>query len=197
MSERHGRKRAGRGRGRGRQTEPVATSLEELSAWFAGNIGDDWFTGPVSVQFDRDEIVVTGELAAPKVEDGVSVQAAAEARIEGFRETSRDSRIAVAERAESKFQRKVSWAARCGEAYQAYTVASVPVMTRLNLEERQTLDTLIDAGVARSRSEALAWAVRLVSDNEAEWINDLRSAMTEVEELRNQGPSSRNSPDGE
>ena len=72
-----------------------------------------------------------------------------------------------------------------------YTVASVPVMTRLRMDERRLLDTLIDAGVARSRSEALAWSVRLVADNEAEWIEKLRAAMTEVEELRNQGPDSQ------
>ena len=64
-------------------------------------------------------------------------------------------------------------------------------MTRLHMEERKTLNTLIDAGVARSRSEALAWAVALVADNESEWIEKLRSAMTDVEELRNQGPDSQ------
>jgi Arc/MetJ-type ribon-helix-helix transcriptional regulator len=59
------------------------------------------------------------------------------------------------------------------------------------MEERQLLDTLIDAGVARSRSEALAWAVRLVADNEVEWLAKLRNAMSEVEELRNEGPASK------
>ncbi len=180
----------GRGRGRGRQFEPVPTTTEELRAWFAGNVHDDWFIEPVSISFDRDEIVVTGALAAPKTEDGDAV-AAAKARIEGFRENSRDDRIGIAARAEAKFERKVSWAVACGEAQEAYTMASVPVMTRLHMEERRTLDTLIDAGIARSRSEALAWSVQLVADNEAQWIGKLRSAMTEVEELRDQGPDSR------
>jgi len=181
----------GRGARRGRQPEPVSTTTEELSAWFAGNLSDDWFTEPVSVVFDRDEIIVTGSLATPRVTDGVDSRVASEARIDAFRETTRDDRIAIALRAENKFERKVSWAVSCGEVEQAYTVASVPVMTRLHMEERKTLDTLIDAGVARSRSEALAWAVSLVADNEAEWIEKLRSAMTEVEELRNQGPDSQ------
>lgn len=186
----------GRGpRGRGRQPEPVATTVAELSAWFAGNVRDDWFTEPVGVHFDRDEIVVTGSLAAPRVEDGVDADAAANARMDGFRENSRDARIGIAARAEVKFERKVSWAVTCGEMEQSYTVASVPVMTRLHMDERKTLDTLIDAGIARSRSEALAWAVRLVADNEADWIEKLRSAMTEVEELRNQGPDSQQSGD--
>lgn len=187
----HMRGRGPRGRGRGRQVEPVPTTTEELRAWFAGNVHDDWFIEPVSVHFDRDEIVVKGTLGAPKIEDGDDATAAAKARIEGFRETSRDDRIGIAARAESKFERKVSWAVACGEAEQAYTVASVPVMTRLHMNERRTLDTLIDAGIARSRSEALAWTVQLVAENEAEWIGKLRSAMTEVEELRDEGPDSR------
>ena len=39
------------------------------------------------------------------------------------------------------------------------------------------LDTLVDAGVARSRSHALAWCVRLVGDHEGEWIDQLREAI--------------------
>jgi hypothetical protein len=180
-----------RGRGRGRQAEPPLATTDELRAWFAGSLPDDWFTEPVHVVFDRDEIVVTGILAMPKLDDSVDATVAAQARIGAFRETTREARIAIAQRAEATYLRKVSWAVECGTESQAYTVASVPVMTRLHLEERQTLDTLIDAGVARSRSEALAWAVRLVGENEAEWIDKLRSAMTEVEELRSQGPDSR------
>jgi hypothetical protein len=63
-------------------------------------------------------------------------------------------------------------------------------MTRLRMADRQALDTLIDAGVARSRSEALAWCVRLVAQHEGEWISELRDAMSAVEEVRNKGPRS-------
>lgn len=181
----------GRGRGRGRQIEPPVTSTEELSGWFAGNLPDDWFTEAASIRFDRDEIFVTGTLATPKLDDKADATVAAQARIGAFREDTRDARIAIAARAEATFLRKVSWAVSCGDEVRAYTVASVPVMTRLHMDERETLDTLIDAGVARSRSDALAWAVRLVAENEAEWIAKLRDAMTEVEELRTQGPDSR------
>lgn len=181
----------GRGRGRGRQVDPPITSIEELRAWFAGNLPDDWFTKPVAIVFDRDEILVTGDLAPPTVEQHDDAPLANQARIQAFRENTRDERIGIASRAEATFLRKVSWAVTCGDEAAAYTVANVPVMTRLPLEDRQLLDTLIDAGVARSRSEALAWTVRLVAENEADWIGKLREAMKDVEALRNQGPSSR------
>lgn len=179
----------GRGRGRGRQAEPTPTTTEELSAWFAGNIADDWFIEPVSIEFDRDEIVVTGPLPMPKLDDAADPTVAAQARMTSFRESTREDRIAIAGRAEAHFERKVSWVVTCGDEVMAYTVANVPVMTRLHMDERRLLDTLIDAGVARSRSEALAWAVRLVADNEAEWLDKLRNAMSEVEALRDEGPA--------
>ena len=71
-----------------------------------------------------------------------------------------------------------------------FTTLSVPVMTRLRLPERQVLDTLVDAGVARSRSHALAWCVRLVGDHEGEWIDQLREALVHVEKVRSEGPGS-------
>jgi hypothetical protein len=62
------------------------------------------------------------------------------------------------------------------------------VMTRLRQAERQVLDTLVDSGVARSRSEALAWCVRLVGEHADQWLTDLRTAMGSVDELRQRGP---------
>jgi hypothetical protein len=182
--------RGHRGRGR-RQPAPPQTTTEELSAWFAGSLPDDWFTDPVEVIFDRDEIVVTGSLAVPKVADGVDASLAATSRIATFREETREHRISIAQRAEQEFERSVSWAVSCGEEHRSFTRASVPVMTRLHLEDRSVLDTLIDAGVARSRSEAMAWCVRLVSENEATWMDELRDAMTDLEALRNKGPESQ------
>ena len=185
----------GGGRGpkgrRGRQVEPTPTTADELRAWFAGNLPDDWFTEPVSVRFDRDEIILHGSISAPKVDGETNQSLANSARIDAFRETTRGERIAIAERAEAHFLRKVSWTVSCGEEYREYTVANVPIMTRLRMDDRAILDTLIDAGVARSRSEALAWTVHLVAENEADWLDKLRDAMTAVEELRNQGPASQ------
>ena len=71
-----------------------------------------------------------------------------------------------------------------------FTTLSLPMMTRLRMHERQVLDTLVDAGVARSRSHALAWCVKLVAGKQAEWIGELREALSHVEKARDSGPTS-------
>ena len=166
---------------------------ETITAWFRGRVPNGWFTEPVSVTVDRDEILVTGTLGPPDVGDDLSDEAkgvAHASRIAGYREESRDQRVAIALEAEHRFERKVSWGVRCGEVEILFTTASVPVMTRLRLPERQVLDTLIDAGLARSRSEALAWCVRLVGKHEETWISQLREAMGAVAKVRAEGPAS-------
>jgi len=180
------------GRRRSAGAPPFGPEQEKLiNAWFAGRIPDGWFEGPVSIEADPDELQVVGTLAAPQLPEGASeeeVRVAEQARISGFREDSRHARMRVAEEAQPAFLRTVSWGAACGGSRVLFTTAGVPVMTRLRLADRRVLDTLIDAGVARSRSEALAWAVRLVAQHEADWIQELRDAMTSVEEVRARGP---------
>jgi hypothetical protein len=166
-------------------------SVSEVRSWFAGRMPDGWFRQPPEVTADRDEILVVGELepvavAADLDADGTEV--AHRARIGGFREDTRDRRMKIASEAEALWGRKVSWGARCGAVEEHFTTHSAPVMTRLRMNERAVLDTLIDAGVARSRSEALAWCVRLVQRHQGEWIDQLREAMTHVEQVRSEGP---------
>ena len=134
---------------------------------------------------------VVGRLAPPQLPEGASeeeVRVAEQARISGFARTAAGVRMRIAEEAQPAFRRTVSWGAECGGSRILFTTAGVPVMTRLRLADRRVLDTLIDAGVARSRSEALAWTVRLVAQHEADWIQELRDAMTSVEEVRARGP---------
>jgi hypothetical protein len=69
-----------------------------------------------------------------------------------------------------------------------FTSLGVPVMTRLRIGERQVLDTLIAAGVARSRSEALAWCVRFVGQKETDWLEELRTSIERVTRVRSEGP---------
>lgn len=150
-----------------------------VGAWFAARVPDSWFSEPVEMTVDRDEILVLGPLA--ETPD-------ARMAVKRFRGETREARMALAHEAEHRFGRKVSWAVRCGDERFVFTHLAVPVMTRLRMPERAVLDTLIDAGVARSRSEALAWCVRLVSRNEAEWMDRLRQALVAVEEARSAGP---------
>lgn len=173
----------------------IVTSQQEILGWFRGRVDDGWFTD-LEVVVDKDEILVIGTLATPKLSesnaDGGSEDArrvAASARINGFREDTRDRRIRIATEAEHLFGKKVSWACRCDGFERRFTVANVPVMTRLLMDERKVLDTLIDSGIARSRSEALAWCVKLVGANQSEWIESLREAVAGVEKVRSEGPS--------
>jgi hypothetical protein len=188
--------RRGRGRGRGRESTAERTTTEQrqrIGAWFAGRIPGEWFDGAPSVTVDDDEILVVGALrpVALAADAGdEETRTAGAARIEGFREDTREQRVRIAEEAQDAFGRLVSWGASCGPVTATYTTASVPVMTRLRITERGVLDTLVDAGVARSRSEALAWCVRLVGKNEEAWISELRTAFEHVEQARSKGPSS-------
>ena len=164
---------------------------ERIGGWFAGRIPDGWFTGPPSVQVDREEILVVGTIPEPEGAGDLAddaARAAREARIRRFREETRDLRIGIALEAEHLFRRKVSWGAECGDVRRLFTTLSVPVMTRLRQPEREVLDVLVDSGVARSRSEALAWCVRLVARNQEPWLADLRKAFEQVERVRNTGP---------
>ena len=165
--------------------------LERVRGWFTGRLPQDWFTGPVDVQVDREEITVVGTLPAPEVADGASDAeraAAADGRARHFREETRDQRIGIAREAEHRFDRKVAWGVEVDGRRLLFTHLAVPVMTRLRQGERLVLDTLVDAGVARSRAHALAWCVRLVGEHSEDWLAQLREAMTSVQKLRDEGP---------
>jgi len=167
-------------------------STEDIRAWFAGRLPDGWFAGAPEVTSDREEILVVGTLADPTVPQDASPEAVAvarSARIDGFREDTREQRIRIAREAEHRFGRRVSWGAQVGDVRKLFTTLSVPAMTRLRMPERQVLDTLVDAGVARSRSHALAWCVRLVAERQDDWLKDLREALTSVERVREAGPT--------
>ncbi|MGE5460906.1 MAG: hypothetical protein ACM3WR_09830 [Solirubrobacterales bacterium] len=168
------------------------TTEDEVQGWFVGRVPPEWFTAPVEISSDRDEVLVIGALTDPELPKDASEQtiaAARAARIDGFREDTRAHRIRIAQEAEHRFGRKVSWGARCGDVERLFTTLSVPAMTRLRMPERRVLDTLVEAGVARSRSHALAWCVALVAERQDEWLRDLRDALTHVEKVRSEGPT--------
>lgn len=164
-------------------------SADEAAEWFAGRLPDTWFTGDPIVIVDREEITVIGRLPEGAEEE---TAARASGRAARFREETRGERMRIADEAQGRFDRKVSWGVEVdtGDKVERilFTHIAVPVMTRLKQPERQVLDTLVDAGVARSRSDALAWSVRLVGQHTEEWLGKLREAMKTVDDLRAEGP---------
>jgi len=170
--------------------ERGASAAGKVRAWCAGRLPADWFSESPDIQVDREEITIVGTLPDPAAAGDSDAEraAAAEGRIRRFREETRNRRIEIAREAEHRFRRKVSWGVTCGLVTEMFTTLSVPVMTRLRQSERRVLDTLVDAGVARSRSDALAWCVRLTGENADAWLSRLRDALRQVEEVRDQGP---------
>lgn len=164
---------------------------EKLRGWFAGRLPDDLFEELTEITVDREEITVIGRVPEPRLaEDAPAAEreAALESRVQEFRERTREERMAVAREAEHRFRRKVSWGVECGGRRTLFTHVAAPVMTRLRQPERQVLDTLIAGGVARSRSDALAWCVRLVQRHTDDWLTELRDSLEHVQRVRAQGP---------
>jgi hypothetical protein len=182
----HSGRRPGRSGGWQQSQQPDAGDAAE---WIAGRLPEGWFTGDPEVVVDREEITVIGRLPEPVGEES---EARASGRAARFREDTRSERMRIADEAEARYGRKVAWGVEVGTAETPerilFTHIAVPVMTRLKQPERQVLDTLVDAGVARSRSDALAWSVRLVGEHADEWLTKLRDAMSTVDDLRAEGP---------
>jgi hypothetical protein len=169
----------------------TGSAEDALRSWFTGRLPADWFTAAPEIKVDREEITIVGKI--PDTEGAADAPAAdaaaaADGRSRRFREETREHRIEIAREAEHKFSRKVSWGVECNGRRVMFTTFSVPVMTRLRQSERQVLDTLVDAGVARSRSDALGWCVRLVGEHSGTWLADLRTALHKVEQVRAEGP---------
>ena len=181
----HGR-RPGRSGGWQQSQQPDAGDAAE---WIAGRLPQGWFAGDPTVVVDREEITVIGRLPD---QDGEETEARASGRAARFREETRSERMRIADETEGRYGRKVAWGVEVGSAENPerilFTHIAVPVMTRLKQPERQVLDTLVDAGVARSRSDALVWSVRLVGEHADEWLAKLREAMSTVDDLRAEGP---------
>jgi hypothetical protein len=165
---------------------------DRVRGWFTGRVPEEWQHGPVEVSVDREEVIVRLTLPDVDLPEGAGeaeVEEARAGRTKAFREDTRTRRMSIAREAEHRFDRKVSWQVRVGDRAELFTHVAAPVMTRLRQPQRQVLDTLVDAGVARSRSEALGWCVRLVGQHQDDWLSELREAMTAVADVRAKGPA--------
>ena len=88
--------------------------LGSIKGWFAGRLPDGWFTG-VEVAVEDDQIVVIGNL--PEINVGSTPEekeGAAAGRIARFREETRGQRIGIAQEAEERFKKFVTWGAKLG-----------------------------------------------------------------------------------
>ena len=165
--------------------------LERVRGWFTGRLPEEWMIERPRVTVDREEVTLVLAVADVQVGEEASEVELAEARAgraRAFREETRERRMEIAREAEHRFERKVSWGVRVGDREELWTHVAAPVMTRLRQPQRMVLDTLVDAGVAKSRADALAWCVRLVGQHEGDWLAELRQAMESVADVRGRGP---------
>ncbi|HET7399710.1 MAG TPA: hypothetical protein VFJ94_14430 [Intrasporangium sp.] len=165
--------------------------MERVRGWFTGRLPEEWRIEDPAITIDREEIVVELVVGDVELADASDVERdeARAGRARAFREDTRGRRMEIAREAQHRFGRTVSWAVRVGDHRELFTHIAAPVMTRLRQPQRRVLDTLIDAGVARSRAEALAWCVRLVAEHESDWLSELREAMEHVADVRSKGPA--------
>jgi hypothetical protein len=170
--------------------------LEQVRGWFTGRLPEAWRATPPEVVVDREEITVRLHVPDVAVEESASGAESAEARAgraRAFREDTRTQRMAIAQEAQQRYERTVSWGVTVGSGEDAHrelwTHVAAPVMTRLRQPQRLVLDTLVESGVARSRADALAWCVRLVGQHSEEWLSELREALEGVQAVRDRGPA--------
>ncbi|MFK8025760.1 MAG: hypothetical protein AB8G26_17520 [Ilumatobacter sp.] len=162
-----------------------------ITSWFLGRLPEDWTTSEPDVTVDRDEITIGVVFDGPTLGDDATDVDRAEATdgaIRRFREDTRERRMSIAREAEHRFERKVAWSVTIGDRTELFTHLAAPVMTRLRQPERMVLDTLVDANIARSRADAVAWCVRLVGQNIDDWLAELRDALSAVDDVRSAGP---------
>lgn len=174
----------------------MTTDRETIQKWFESHVDEEWASDGIEITIDDDEILAVVKVATASDElpvESDDLELALKRIAQQFRKGTRQSRMHIADEAQDLFERKVSWGVTAGEDTYLFTHLTVPAMTRLRINERSVLDTLVNAGVASSRSEALAWCVRHVGKNERDWLHELREAFKTVEQVRSEGPSGNKS----
>jgi hypothetical protein len=157
----------------------TTTDQKQIEELVFPMIPGGWFDGPPRLTIDDDEILVIGTLTTggPGAGDPSA-----------FREVTRAARMEIADRVQPATGRSVAWGVSSDDTTTVFTSLGLPVMTRLRIGEREVLDTLLAAGVARSRSDALAWCVRFVGQREEAWLQELRTSIESVSRVRAEGP---------
>jgi hypothetical protein len=159
----------------------------ELQSWVQERAPVNLLAGPPETTLYEDEVVIVLPLAAAGTDAELpdEERRAAERRlIARRREETRPWRMKLARELQAKLGRPVAWGMRVGESQLLFTTRSAPVMTRLGRAEREVLDTLVAAGVADTRSAALAYAVRAFAAEHIDWLAEVREAIAQVEQVR-------------
>ena len=71
---------------------------EDFGSWFAGRLPQTWFVGVPDVSADGDEVLVVGTLPEVELAKGTAPEARAaarSARIDRFREETREERVKI------------------------------------------------------------------------------------------------------
>lgn len=159
----------------------------ELQAWVQERLPANLLAGVPEVAAYEDEVVVM----LPITTVDLDVELAGDERrraeyelIARRREDTRLVRMKLARELQKQLGRPVAWGMRAGESEALFTTRSAPVMTRLGRSERDVLDTLVAAGVADTRSSALAYVVRAFAAEHVDWLADVREAIAQVEQVR-------------
>lgn len=78
----------------------------------------------------------------------------------------------------------MAWPERSVEARALAGADLTPVMARLGAVDLETLDTLINAGIAGNRADAVRWALARIRERPA--YAELRAKAAEIEQLKSQ-----------
>jgi hypothetical protein len=159
----------------------------ELQAWLQEHVPAHLLAAPPDIAVYDDEAVIVLPLVVAEPGAALSDEerrAAERNLIARRREETRPWRMKLARELQPKLGRSVAWGMRAGGSEALFSTRSAPVMTRLGRAERDVLDTLVAAGVADTRSAALAYAVRAFAAEHADWLDEVRDAIAQVEQVR-------------
>lgn len=161
-------------------------NIDELQSWLQSRFPAQLLSAPPEITLYDDEAVVILPIDAPldAALAGEERRRAEQQLIFRQREETRPLRMQLARDVQEVVGRPVSWGMRAGESEVLFTTRSAPVMTRLDRFEREVLDTLIAAGIAETRSSALAYLVRAFAMEHGQWLAEVREAIAQVERIR-------------
>jgi hypothetical protein len=160
-------------------------NAQEIQRWLQERLPAQLLSGAPEVNIYDDEIVLLLPVATDgEPAPGGDAREAALHQIGRKREETRRLRMQVAQELQEIVGRPVAWGMRLGDTSALFTTRSAPVMTRLGRAERDVLDTLVAAGVADTRSSALAYTVRAFAAEHADWLSEVREAIEQVDQVR-------------